>query len=266
MRLVIEMQTKAEFAYDSSYHTKLRGRLWRALKGTDYEDKHDDAQPLGWSFSNPFPPRHTIPEGETMWLVVSARERDLIGHVAENLTQYPDIDIGQMQFSVEDMSLENPNVGKPGTGGTIKTETGVLVRLDEDECEEYGIEYGGEQGSGNYTYWNSEHPLDAFVDHIESNLSYKHRLFDGKQLNAPDDVEYPLFNGVNLVDTHAVPVKLGNGHGHTQTFRVSSWEFDYNVVDADHRRHLNLLLDTGVGEGNGLGFGFCNVQKTGGYV
>lgn len=266
MRLDINITPKAEFPYDSQYHSKLRGRLWRALEGTEYYDLHDKQRPIGWAFSNPYPPRppsEPIQEGEDMWLTVSAREENVLGHLANNLSEHPDIDIGKMQFTVENVSVSNVDAGRPGESGVLKTQTGVLMRMDKDECEEHGIEYTGSGDS--YTYWTSDHPLEAFIEGVEKNTAYKHGLFEGNELPSPLDVEYDLFNnGVKLIDTHAVPVRVGNGD--EQVFVVSSWELGYSVVDADHRRFLNLLLDTGVGEGNGLGFGFVTVENSGGMI
>jgi CRISPR-associated endoribonuclease Cas6 len=45
------------------------------------------------------------------------------------------------------------------------------------------------------------------------------------------------------------------------TYVLSKWRFGYEVRDDDHRRHLNLALDTGIGGRNALGFGFLNIDE-----
>jgi len=60
-----------------------------------------------------------------------------------------------------------------------------------------------------------------------------------------------------LIKTFAVPVTVTEGV--EMTYVLSKWRFEYQVRDDDHRRHLNLALDTGIGERNGLGLGFINI-------
>jgi len=57
MRILVNLFARADTAYDNSYHHKLRGRIWRALEGTEYDQIHDKNQPKPVTYSNPFPPR-----------------------------------------------------------------------------------------------------------------------------------------------------------------------------------------------------------------
>jgi len=49
------LSARADTVYQNDYHDKLRGRLWGALSGTKYDERHDSGKPPGFSFSNPFP-------------------------------------------------------------------------------------------------------------------------------------------------------------------------------------------------------------------
>jgi CRISPR-associated endoribonuclease Cas6 len=40
MRILVRLSARTDTAYDHTYHHKLRGRLWRALDGTDFEEAH----------------------------------------------------------------------------------------------------------------------------------------------------------------------------------------------------------------------------------
>ncbi len=73
MRLLTKLRARADAAYDNAHHAKLRGRLWGALDGTDYDDSHDTDEPPGFCFSLVFPPRE-MSEGDERWLLVAAPE------------------------------------------------------------------------------------------------------------------------------------------------------------------------------------------------
>ncbi len=102
--------------------------------------------------------------------------------------------------------------------------------------------------------------MEPLRNQIESNLDKKHGLFLPDYLPGPSDVDGDLFSGYELIKTFAIPVTVTQGE--RRTFVLSKWRFDYTVRDDDHRRHLNLALDTGLGERNSLGFGFVNLTDT----
>ena len=41
MRIIVDLSARADAAYDNGYHNKLRGRIWRALEGTEHDELHD---------------------------------------------------------------------------------------------------------------------------------------------------------------------------------------------------------------------------------
>jgi CRISPR-associated endoribonuclease Cas6 len=47
MRLMIDLRARADAAYQTRYHDKLRGRLWRAFRGTEFDEEHGEGEPLG---------------------------------------------------------------------------------------------------------------------------------------------------------------------------------------------------------------------------
>jgi len=136
MRLVARLRARIDAVYDEQYHHKLRGRMWRALDGTDFESLHNENRPVGLSFSNPFPPGD-LREGDTRTLLVAAPQRSLLGAIAEDFTSNPELNIGEMPFEIEEVSLLAPEVGEPGTRGVLETGTGVLVRIPPWRAEDY---------------------------------------------------------------------------------------------------------------------------------
>lgn len=252
MRILARLRARTDAAYDNAYHNKLRGRIWEALEGSKYDEIHDANQPKPFAYSNPFPPGDMVEGGEKTLLVASPEE-ELLTLVAKDLQANPELNIGEMPFRVEDLSSVVPDVGEPGTQGTISTGTGVLVRIPPSRFADYGIDVDHDQPE----FWRPKHSMEPFVNQIEANLDRKHDLYQSDYLPGPSEREGELFDGYELLKTFAIPVTPTTGE--TETWILSKWRFDYSVRDDHHRRHLNLALDVGIGERNSLGFGFLNI-------
>jgi CRISPR-associated endoribonuclease Cas6 len=255
MRLLTKLTARADAVYDNAHHDKLRGRLWGALKGTEYDERHDTDEPPGFCFSLVFPPGE-MAEGDERWLLVAAPEEELLAHIAQDLKDDRELNVGEMPFQVEHVHALSPDVGEPGTSGTLESGTGVLVRIPPDRREEYGIENGH---SDTATFWRPAHSMAPFRRQMAANLDRKHRLFAPDYLPGPSDTEGELFDSYDLLKTYALPVQVTENR--EMTYVVSKWELGYTVRDDDHRRHLNLALDCGIGERNALGFGFVNIAE-----
>lgn len=255
MRLLARLRSTADAAYMNNYHHKLRGRLWQALKGTRFDDEHSTNDPVCFAYSNPFPPGD-LKEGDERTLLVSSPHEDLLGHVARDFQDNPALEIGSMLFEVQDLSALEPDVGEPGTRGTLETGTGVLVRIPEKHRKRYGIE--GESPE-EVTFWRPEHSMRPFKDALQANLQHKHDLLAPSHHPGPEDRKTPLFDGYDLIKTYALPIPVTTEE--ERTFVVSKWRFDYTIQDNHHRRWLNLSLDAGLGGRNGLGFGFLNITE-----
>lgn len=259
MRVIAHLRARADSAYQNDYHHKLRGRIWNALEDTEYDAVHDSNDPPGFAFSNPFPPRD-MAEGDERTLIVSAPEEALLSAVATDLQENPELNVGEMPFTVKNLTAITPDVGEPGSTGTIETGTGLLIRIPPWRCEEYGIDNRGEEA----VYWRPEHTVEPLRKQLEANLDKKHGLFGPDYLPGPSGTEGGLFEGYELLKTFAAPLQVTTDQ--TLTYVLSKWKFEYTVRDNDHRRHLNLALDCGLGERNALGLGFCNlVEKRGPY-
>jgi len=254
VRLLARLEARADTAYDNTYHHKLRGRLWEALRDTEYEQYHDENRPVGLSYSNPFPPRD-MREGDERTLLVAAPQEELLAEVAEDFLANRELNVGEMPFRIEELTELDPDVGEPGSTGTIETGTGLLVRIPPWRAEEYGIEREGDAA----IFWRPEHSMEPLRTQLESNLDKKHRLFCPEYLPGPSETESPLFDDYELIKTFSIPVTVSQGT--EMTYVLSKWRFGYTVRDDDHRRHLNLALDTGLGERNALGLGFCNLVE-----
>jgi CRISPR-associated endoribonuclease Cas6 len=254
MRLLIRLRARRDTAYDNQYHDKLRGRIWRALQETEYEQYHDQNRPVGFSYSNPFPPGD-MQEGDERTLLIAAPQEPLLAAIAEDLTDDRELNVGEMPLYVDEVKSLSPDVGEPGTTGTIESGTGVLVRIPPWRADDYGLENPGEQA----IYWRPEHSMEPFVTQIENNLDKKHELFCPEYLPGPSEADHELFDSYELIKTFAVPLTVSQGQ--EMTYVLSKWRLGYQVRSDDHRRHLNLALDTGIGERNALGLGFLNITE-----
>lgn len=252
--MLVDLHARADAAYDNAYHHKLRGRLWEALDGTRFEQAHDENRPKPITYSNPFPPGE-MQEGDNRTLLVASPEEELLANVAADLLADRELNIGEMPFHVDDVTSLSPDVGEPGTSGTIETGTGVLIRIPPWRFDEYGIDNEHDEAA----FWRPKHTVEPFTNQLEANLDKKHGLYCPDYLPGPSEVNGDLFDGYELIKTFAIPVTPTTGV--EETWILSKWRFDYTVRDDDHRRHLNLALDVGVGERNSLGFGFINIEE-----
>lgn len=255
MRIMAHLSARTDMEYDNTYHDKLHGRLWSALKGTEYNDRHDSNEPPGFVPSNPFPPRDANEGDERKLLVASVDER-LLAHIAADLLENRELNLGWMAFEVDDVTPLAPDVGEPGTSGTMRTSTGLLIRIPPGRCDEYGIEHPNPEGN-TAVFWKSGHSIEPLRQQLESNLDKKHRIFAPEYLPGPSDVDGELFDEYEMTDEFAVPVQVTEQQ--RMTYVLTKWEFGYTVRNDDHRRHLNLALDVGLGGRNALGFGFMNI-------
>jgi CRISPR-associated endoribonuclease Cas6 len=254
VRVLTTLRARRDAAYDNAYHHKLRGRLWGALEDTAYDGMHDENRPKPFTYSNPFPPEQ-MREGDERTLLVASPDEELLAHIAADLKDNRELNIGEMPFTVEGLTPLSPDVGEPGSSGTLESGTGLLVRIPPWRFDDYGLDIDHDQAE----FWRPEHSMEPFVNQIEANLDRKHGLYCPDYLPGPSAVEGDLFDGYELIKTFALPVTPTEGE--RETWVLSKWRFDYTVRDDDHRRHLNLALDVGLGERNSLGFGFVNIQE-----
>lgn len=254
MRLLVHLRARAEADYVTAYHRELAGRLWRALDKPRFDALHDSDAPPGFCFSNPFPVG-SVAAGDRRRLLIAAVDEAVLEAIAASLQAEPEVTIGEMAFTVEEITLVTPDVGEPGTQGIIESATGLVVRIPPRRFAEYGIDVESDAPE----FWKPEHSLRPLKRQLEQNLDRKHELFAPDHHPGPSAVDGDLFNEYELIKTYALPVTVTAGV--EETYVLSKFRFGYRVRDETHRRHLNLALDTGIGERNSLGFGFVNVRE-----
>lgn len=252
MRVLTDIEARRDTAYDSAYHPKLRGRIWRALEGTEY-DAHGHPVP-GFAFSNPFP-WGDLNEGDECHLLIASALEEQLAHITADLLDDRELNVGEMPFRVTGAHPLDPDVGPFGTEGVLETATGVYAVTPDQYLD------GDDSNDEYHTYWRPEHGMTAFFDYIETQLQAKHDRFLPDSVPGPKEVDAPLFEEYELLKTFALDVEVTQGV--EQTLVLSKWRFPYRVRDDAHREHLNLALDVGLGGRTPLGFGFVNKATEG---
>jgi len=251
MRLLIRLDAERDAAYNPEYHHKLRGVLWRHLQDTPFETLHGTDDALPFVFSNPFPPGD-MEEDDRMHVLVASTHDDLLETLNSQIVRGDEFNIGDIPFTVADTSLFGVDVGEPGTTGKFVTASGVYIPLPRNRWDEFDIEpkYDAEEIG-----WTPDYSLGLFRQRICENLDWKHDQIFRDYLDGPADGG-TLFDDWSLDKVYSVDVPVEVDY--EWTFVVSKWTLGYRVRNDDHRRWLNLALDTGLGARNALGFGFIN--------
>ncbi|WP_317176160.1 CRISPR-associated endoribonuclease Cas6 [Halomontanus rarus] len=249
MRVLFDLEARADAAYSTTFHHKLRGAIWEALEDSPSDALHDSEKRTGLSFSNPFP-WGDMDAGDERHLLVASPRRDLLATVAAEWLDSKELNIGEMPFRVTGMRGLYLDVGEPGSTGTIDTATGVYAVVPPQFRAE-------DNDNESIPFWRPENSVEPFQKYVEDQLQREHDEFAPDYLPGPAETAAPLFDEWNFKKMFSIPVTVKTGT--TLTMVLSKWEFGYEVRSEDHRRHLNLALDVGIGGRNGYGLGFVNI-------
>lgn len=255
-RLTITLQSERAAKYNNAYHHKLRGRIWRALENTKYEQVHDEPKPLGITFSG-IVPYGDISKGDYRRLEIGATNEDVLIKIAESLQRNPEFNIGEMSFVVDGMEAKRVDVGPPGTTGTLVTNTGVLTTIPSDRCAEFGIQT---PDSDKDHYWRGDDPLTAFQKRTRETLETRWQAIDVTPHGpSPAELYEPLFDTWEFLKDYSVPLTVTTD----TTFPVvlSKWKLGYTVQSDAHRKVLNFALQTGLGRKTEYGLGNLKLDE-----
>lgn len=264
MQIELALDAIADAAYDTSYHHKLRGRLWRAFANEDtYSDVHDTDHGIGFSFSNVYP-WGNVSTGDRRYLRVSSPRQNVLDDLVTHFGHDKSFDIGQMRFRVEEISGHALDVGEPGSTGLIDTATGVFCALNKERAEDYDVDTT-EMTAGDSetrTFWLPKHGMGPLRETIKRSLQQIHELFGDSYYDGPMEVDEPLFEEVEPIkDEVTYSISFQPTTAVDRTVILSKWRFGYRVRDETHRYHLNLALDSGIGQRREHGFGFLNLLE-----
>lgn len=264
MRIELTLRAVADAEYDTSYHHKLRGRIWRALEGIDrYEGIHESSQGVGLAFSNVFP-WGNVEEGDERYVRIGSPRRDVLDDLIAQFGRDRAFDIGQMRFEITDITGHAPDVGEPGSTGRIDTGTGVFCSFSREMAEEYGLDTSKMDAGETDTelFWRPRHGMGALQDTIRRSLQQTHEVYGDQYYDGPMEVDSPLFESVEPIkDEVTYSIRFQPATAVDRTILLSKWRLGYCVRNETHRYHLNLALDAGVGQRREHGFGFLNLRE-----
>jgi CRISPR-associated endoribonuclease Cas6 len=282
-RIITKVRARADASYQLEYHYPLRSRIYSALNGTAFDDRHNAPQPPGFVTSS-IMPFGDLSEGDERTLIIAAHERDLLQHVLGDFGRDRELNLGELPLTVDSAWIKDTDVGGPGSTGTITTRTGVLVEIPPSMFEGFGITEivaDTEQPE----FWRphlGRGPFDALV---EANLALKDSLFGGDgAVPATDDtgtlladgggdgetpldtdlgIDGPLFDSAEFLKDFAKPMMVTRSPDVRRTAVLSKHDFEFTVRNQRHRHLLNLALDCGLGSKNHLGMGFLDLTQSG---
>jgi CRISPR-associated endoribonuclease Cas6 len=250
MRVLVELGAVCDCVYDLMYHHKLQGFLYDLLRGSSYGGLHDRRGYKFFCFSNIFP-SVDMREGDVRRFLFSSPDAGLIQVLVEQLDKLQRrgerINVGEMSFCVEGVSVLEPRVGR---SCVLAAGTPIVIRIPRANYARYGIEPPEDY---KYVYWRKQYPFDAFVRQLEDNLFKKYNTFYGTQLEA-----FPIFEQFTFqkqVCNHLVI------DGREVKILGSIWRFPTSGLSEERWRILQFGLDSGFGELNSAGFGFMNLVK-----
>ncbi|MGC9083999.1 MAG: CRISPR-associated endoribonuclease Cas6 [Anaerolineae bacterium] len=257
MRLLLDLRARGDFAYDSRYHSKLQGLIYRFLLGSGYGELHDLRGYKFFTFSNPFPiPRDLrVPSGHPMHLIVASPSEDVIRRIyGLLLARYVghEVHVGEMSLELTGVRMVRSHVG---WGSVIVTSTPVVVRIPEPAYERF--EVPPEERRPGFIYWRPRAGIRAFLGSVELNLLRKFSEFHGWAPRV--DPALGIFEIAKPVRA-PIPVRIPMEGGDVVVVG-STWRFYFTSMDPVRRRLLEFALDAGIGERNSMGFGFLNVMR-----
>jgi len=241
MRLLLNLRSLKDSAYDSKYYHKLQGLIYNSLR-SHYSPLHDKNGYKFFCFSNIFPIQD-MKEGEARNLIISSPDSALLKLLQENLPE--NINIGDISFQIEKSRIINPKLNNPSR---ILAATPIVMRIPQWTYPDYGI-----QSDKSYVYWRKSYPFNAFIRQIEANLFKKYNEFYNTSLE-----EFPIFEQFIFKKETCNPAIID---GKEYPLIGSIWEFLFNNLSRDQKKLLEFGLDCGFGERNSLGFGFVNLMK-----
>ncbi len=245
MRLLLELECLHDGAYDLQYFSKLQGLIYGLLKGTVYDNLHDEKSYKFFCYSNVFP-IGDFKQGETKKLLISSPNVEFLQILYEKLPNT--LNLGQNRYGVLDAKPIDTRMAAPLT---LATATPIVIRIPRQNYEKYGIS----EKYDSFAYWKPEHSFEAFLKQLQENIVKKYQDYTAEKLETPYLFQDFVFK--KTVANHVVR------EGVESTVIGSIWQFSFSHLTREQNELLAFAVDCGFGEMNSSGFGFVNAMKPG---
>lgn len=257
MRLSILLKPKHDFDWNASIQHKVRGMIWDSIKGTKFEELHGTSEIPTFTFSNIFPiesdytHNSIIEKDQETMLLISSPHPGLLDSIAADINSRETLEIGDLVLSVDGIESRDINVGRDGSTGKLKTQTGLYIPITEEDQNTYNIDT---KYTNSKLSWTPNHGINIFRKKLLQNSNWKATTLD-PTIKPIEDFN-SLFDSVQIKTTFEANVNVSSDY--TYKFIPSVCELNYTIHTQNQRKYLNTLLDTGLGWRNALGFGFLN--------
>lgn len=261
MRLALQLEPQSDIVWMPKNQYKLRGLLYNALNGTKYEYLHNDTTTPSFCFSNIYPKtgytnlHESIEEGTQSMLLIDSPHPGVLDVINSYFKANRNVEIGDNKLKATGLEYREPDVGAIGTKGTIKTQTGIYIKLDPEDQKRFNLEVNPDYRVS----WTPDMGVRPFKQKLFENCQWKLESLLTSANQYPES-----FN--DLFDSHEVNTVFETdiNVSEDQIWKIfpSVVEFNYTVTSPEQRQWLNTLLETGLGNQNALGFGFSNVIDT----
>ncbi|MBS3056872.1 MAG: CRISPR-associated endoribonuclease Cas6 [Candidatus Aenigmarchaeota archaeon] len=244
MRLLIDLNPSKNYANDPKYHNKLQGFIYKILKKSEYKPLHDKKGCKYFCFSNIFPGKE-MNEGDVKHFMISSPDKLMIHVIKQGIEKMKEINIGEMQFSLEAVKEISPRISE---NCVIKTSTPIIIRIPQYRYTEYGI-----NSQYSCVFWKPEHDFNAFLKQLSENVIKKYNEYNKTEIK-----EHPVFQQFAFDGSYPIHTIIDQRE---QIMIGSYWKFIFEGMTKEQQELLQFALDCGFGELNSLGFGFVNVIK-----
>jgi CRISPR-associated endoribonuclease Cas6 len=239
----LRLKPLKEFIPSFEYHHKVQGFIYSLLRNTSFVKLHDKKGYKFFSFSNIFQSKNY--DQPIFNLLISSPSSDFIEQISYQLQKIIDV---QIPIEIDGLfALQKIDVVSTRNFAfplEVITGTPTLIRIPLERFSKLSTE------SAPYTsiYWRCSHPIQLFIDAVESNLKKKYKDFSkGSYINGRIIEVFKFKKQVSTrIEVNNVKV----------TVIGSIWEFTFS--DTVRREVQLFALDCGLGERNSLGFGFLN--------
>lgn len=246
-RIIVELESLKDCAYDLKYHNKLQGFVYNLLKATPYENIHDKNGYKHFCFSGIMPP-FDMKAGDKRTLIISSPDVGLIAAFGAAIEKVKTANIGDFSFRISNITHRTPKVGK---NAKLANRTPIVCRIPRWNFEKYNITSEHE-----FVYWRKNLPFNVFLRQLEENLIKKYQEQKGTKIE--ENKYLPLFQQFvfkKQVCNHIVI------DGKEIMVFGSLWEFIFSHLTREQQELLQFGVDSGLGERNSFGFGFVDVVR-----
>ena len=239
MRILLFLKPLQDYQINFEYHRKIQGFIYSFLRNSSFNQLHDKKGYKFFCFSNIFKSSNS-----KYFLIISSPNKELLDHIYEQLNKiagnHTPIYIGSLFRLTKVTKIPERNLIFPLK---IVTQSPIIIRIP---LKKY---HGNTIHDALYrsVFWRSGHPIDLFVNALESNMRKKYAEFTGLQVKRQIFEQYEFKKQVSTKieqKVSKIPV-IG-----------SLWEIVFSPrISSDVQK---FVLDCGLGERNSLGFGFVN--------